>query len=1363
TFANNYNWRNRKNPCAPAFYGKDRTISKNILASDLGMIAKKAEDGEYHVFVTNLKTAQPVPNAEVKFYNYQQRALATKTTDPNGKVVLNSLKDEPHIIVAQLDGEYAYLRINGGNALSVSNFEVSGKKVKEGLKGFVYGERGVWRPGDSLFFTLILEDRKNLYPQDLPVVFEFKNPQGQIIKRKAVSENVNGMYRFTTNTSEDAPTGIWSLVAKAGGTKFYKSVKIETIKPNRLKINLDFGKEELTYKDINLEGDLQVNWLHGAVGANMKSEFTLKLKESTVNFEKYANYTFSNTRSYYNSEEQSVFDGKTDSEGHATFNADLEIKRNAPTKLQAVFNGKVYEPSGNYSIAYKALPFYPYETMLGVQISGTEKSYGFIETDKNHSVNIVCVDKDQTPITRQGVSVKLYKLNWRWWWDYDNGRYNYNNSTSRELISTGKVDLKSGKGKWDFKVEYPSWGRYLVEVKDPVSGHVSRKIFYVDWPYWRGSSKRGMKEGAAILALSSDKDKYNVGDEVKIKVPASKGGKVLVSIENGSSILKSFWVDAKSNVVDVKFKVDQSMAPNVYASVLVLQEHMQTKNDLPIRMYGVLPIMVENPNTHLKPIIQMPEVIEPFQEVNIKVAEEQGKDMTFTLAVVDEGLLDLTNFRTPEPWKYFYAKEALGVKTWDLFDDVIGAYSGDLQHLLAIGGDMSKKGEKENKVKRFKPVVKYFGPYHVKGGSSKTISFKMPNYVGSVKTMVVASQNGSYGHADQTTPVRQPLMVLGTMPRVLAPNEVIDIPVSVFATDNTIQNAKVSLELNEYLEIIGSSTKELIFAKPGEQLVTFKVKVKNSLGAAKVKIKGTGNGKVSLHEIDVEVRSPNPEIIKTFDKVLSSGEEWTSSVTKFGVKGTNELTLEVSTLPSINLDKRLNYLIQYPHGCIEQTTSSVFPQLFLDKVTNLTEFQKQRINANVQSGVERLYKFKAEEGGLSYWPGSGSYSSWGTSYATHFMVLAKKQGYDVDEQFLNKVLNFMKRKSRRFSSLKSYARMQQAYRLYVLALANKADLSAMNRLAQSTNLTSNVRYRLAAAYALLNKKEMANKLLVGYSVKNEEKSYSWRWYTYGSYERDQAMVLETFILLDRKAEAFSLLKELADKLGSDRWYSTQTTSYSLLAYSQFVNKFGKGKTATLTYEYNENGKKEWVSNDPVARRSFDVTEKNTNQLSLKNTGDQMIFVRVFNKGIPLEPQTENISSKLEMEIWYETLDGKRIDVSDIKQGTEFKSFIKVHNPGFFGHYRDLALSQIVPSGWEIRNTRLNEGATGLESKTNYVDIRDDRINLYFGLRRGVTKVFEIELHASFVGSYSLPPVLCTAMYDDTIKAQKGGRKVQVSK
>jgi uncharacterized protein YfaS (alpha-2-macroglobulin family) len=776
-------------------------------------------------------------------------------------------------------------------------------------------------------------------------------------------------------------------------------------------------------------------------------------------------------------------------------------------------------------------------------------------------------------------------------------------------------------------------------------------------------------------------------------------------------------------------------------------------------LYGVIPIIVEDPQTHLEPVITMPDVLEPGKEVTITVSEKTKRKMTYTVAVVDEGLLDLTRFKTPDAWNRFYAREALGVKTWDIFDHVMGAFGSRIERLLALGGDMEATKEDDAKANRFKPVVKFLGPFTLDGGSQKH-TFVMPQYIGSVKTMVVAGYEGAYGLADKATPVRKPLMVLATLPRVLGPEEKLKLPVTLFAMEKNVKNVKVEVRASGPLQL--GSTSQSVTMNEADMTVEFDLTVKSAIGIGKIEVTATSGNYKATDVIEIDVRNPNPVVSQVEESVLDAGKTWSTTVTPVGMTGTNTATLEVSSIPPINLGDRLRYLMQYPYGCIEQTTSSVFPQLYLDQVKALTDPEKTVIQRNVKAGIERLKLFVNRDGGFSYWPGKEGSDSWGSTYAGHFLLEAEAKGYVVPRDIMKRWKKYQRDRAQDWRRNHEYysSELMQAYRLYTLALAGDPELGAMNRLREQNNLPVSAAWMLAAAYAKAGQPEAAKKLIAGKPTKVT--NYQELSYSYGSDERDVAIILETLILLNERAKAFEILKEVSASLSSSSWMSTQSVAWSLKSVAAFV---GAEKRGELKFVYTYKGKDVAASTDlPVAQLTLQVDGVPSGALKVTSQSKGALFVRLIKTGAPARGSEEEAESNLNLSVSYTDTDGNALDPSRLEQGTEFIASVTVTNPSVRGSYQNMAINQMFPSGWEINNLRLDEAESRLKGdRPTYQDIRDDRVYTYFDIVAGQKKTFKVLLTASYSGSYYLPAVSCEAMYDHTIYARKKGQVVEVVK
>ncbi len=1367
-----FEWGHRENPCFPAYYWSNNFIRRNVLASNLGIIAKSGKDGAYFISVADLRTTEPIASVQLDFYDYQQQLLESTHTDGDGNATVD-LRKKPFVVVASYNGGKGYLRLMDPNALSLSRFDVAGAVTQKGLKGYLYGERGVWRPGDSLYLNFVLEDKAGNLPPNHPLSFELFDPRGQSQHKITTTKNVNNVYPLQCVTDPDAPTGNWRAEIKIGGAKFTKTLKIETIKPNRLKINLDFGKEELIVGDENLKGDLQVNWLHGAPAQNLKTKIEVQVKAMKTSFSTFKEYAFDDPARKFEAEPQVIFEEAVDKNGKAKVGATISTSDAAPGKLKANFKIRAFENGGDFSTDVFAMPYHPYKSYAGVYIPENKYKQRRLDIGKENKVDFAAVDTDGNPLAGRTLEVGLYRVNWRWWWDRDNDNVSrYNSSTHVDAMK--KQTLKTnGKGETDWGLQIDRWGRYLVRVCDPKSGHCSGQYFYAGYPWYDNDGSGKNRNAAAMLAFSADKEKYNVGDPVELSIPTGEEGRCLISIESGTKVIETYWMDAKAGENKFSFYATEQMAPTVYANVTLIQPHGQVKNDLPIRMYGVIPINVENKETRLDPIVSMPDVLEPEQQVTVEVKEKNGKPMAYTIALVDDGLLDLTRFKTPNPWDAFYAREALGVKTWDIYDHVLGAYGGELERILSIGGDGEvRPGKGSQRANRFKPVVRNIGPFYLESGAKASHTIDIPNYVGSVRTMIVASNNGAYGRSEKTTPVRKPLMVLATLPRVLGPTETLTLPVNVFAMEEKVKDVTVTLEETSGLvEIVGDKTRNIRFDKPGEDMVSFDLKVSETVGVARFKVTAKGGGEVASQEIEIQVRNPNPYVTDVHKKDVAAGDTWSKDFELKGIKGTNTGILEVSNIPPIDLGKRLNYLIRYPHGCIEQTTSSGFPQLYVDRLMEIDSKKKEQIPENIKATIDRLKMFHLSNGGFTYWPGY-DYSPWGTNYAGHFLLEARALGYTVPDYIIDTWIEFQGKTARewtkdtresRYYSYGSNAQLMQSYRLYTLAMAKAPELGAMNRMREMNDLSNISSWRLAAAYALAGKPEVA-KTIMAKLDKNVE-DYIELSHTYGSGLRDMAMILETLTLTGEIDASNDMARKVSEYLSNDRWYGTHTVAYSLLAIGKYVGDTKVGDKFQFVYQLGNGSKVTASSTKPIMQVDIPVDQLSKKSLLLENNNGKLLYARLIVSGQPLIGDKTEAANKLEMKVKYTDIKGKDIDPAKITQGTDFIAEVTIKHPNKKGRrYEEMALSQIFPSGWEIHNSRMDnvEGYTGT-TKPEYQDIRDDRVHSYFDIAAGDTHTYRVQLNAAYQGRYYMPTVYCEAMYDNTINARQPGKWIEVVK
>jgi uncharacterized protein YfaS (alpha-2-macroglobulin family) len=514
--------------------------------------------------------------------------------------------------------------------------------------------------------------------------------------------------------------------------------------------------------------------------------------------------------------------------------------------------------------------------------------------------------------------------------------------------------------------------------------------------------------------------------------------------------------------------------------------------------------------------------------------------------------------------------------------------------------------------------------------------------------------------------------------------------------------------------------------------------------------------------MEIEVRSPNPPEIRAELKVIRQGEKFETTFKPFGVEGSNSTLLEVSPLPSINLEKRMDYLLDYPYGCTEQITSAAFPQLWLSELTSNDPLVTHSASANIMEAINKIISRQMINGGIALWPGSSQPDNWVTSYAGHFMTEAERKGYSIPSGFKQKWIGYQKKSAQewRFDTRYKQSANDQAYRLFTLALAGQPEKGAMNRLRESPGIPQLSKWLLAAAFATTGRPEVAAGLLDVRNTSTEQEYYN---YYYGSEMRDKAIILYTLTLLKNEEQALPLLKTICDNFNNETWYSTQSVAWGLLSYMKWTNSIPGDKNSPSKFKIAFNGSK---SDQTILSKqvwSKDLKQNNdNNSLVVENNSGKPLYVTLTRKGVPMVSDIAREDKGLSMKIDYVDMALKPIDQKNLKQGTDFMMVVKVTN-NTFALVDNIALTEMVPSGWEIQNTRLFEADYGIkESSSDYRDFRDDRVNTFFSLTQGQTKTFVLILNAAYKGEFYQPSVWCEAMYTPNCYSRYPGTPVKVT-
>lgn len=1103
-----YEWSEAGDPAKPSYYmDASRFPAVQLISSDIGLMAQADNLGGLDVVATDLITARPLPGVSLEVFDFQLKSLGKAKTDKNGIASFRPDR-KAFAVVAKAGGSVAYLKLSPAAALDVSRFDTGGQVRSEGgLKAFMYGDRGVWRPGDTVNLSVIVADSRQKLPKDHPASLDVYTPEGRFHSR-FVAAGHDGFYCFGIPTDEGDPTGYWKAVFTIGESVFSRTLNVENIKPNRLRINADYPQ----VLELGKESRVQVesSWLSGASASGLQVKSVLKVSGVAQSpFRGYSKYTFSSPSPQPSASESQLFAGVLQTSGKASFSFTPAKAPEAPGMLKGTVITSVMEPGGDESFVTGEVLCSPFKSYVGIRLPEGE----YLETDRDNRVDIAVLGPDGKRVKGHRIEYAVFKTGWSWWWDASarGGLSSYVNGSFLKTIAEGGFVSGSGDYSFNIRENYPEWGRYLVLARDTESGHVSGRAFTIDWPEYRGRADRKDPEAATHLSISADKASYTAGEKVTVYIPAAPGARALVSVENSVEVLRREWVETSDKDTPWTFTAEPSMAPDVFVHVTLIQPYKATEGNLPIRLYGFRRVKIEAPETILEPVIAMPERLEPGQEFTVKVSEKKGRPMTYTLAIVDEGLLDITSFKTPDPWEKMYRQEALGVTTWDMFDRVIGADASTLSTIAAIGGDEDavKEARKDN---RFNPVVLFVPARTVEKGAD-AVRLTMPVYIGSVRVMVVASRDNSFGRAWKTVPVESPLMTVSSAPERLGPGEETLLAVNVFSS---VGDATVSVKADGPVSLLGSATQK---AGAGGVL-RFRLKALDKEGDATLRITSRGGGHAMEEELKLLVRNNIPDVLSVKHFRLEAGEE--ASV--------GSASVQVNSYPAPNFDKILSEVSSRSYGGSYGLAASGITLLHLRPQSEA-----------IPQIIAGLYGSQLPDGGWPLWE-KGRSSALASSMAGQFLAEASSAGYEVNAGVLGKWKNYQNSASRREYSA------AEAYRLYTLVLAGDTPVAAMNRLRESSEIGAQARYILSAAYSLSGKRSQASALL---EVPENEQSSSLE---------DRLWAMYALILCDRIPEALTLAQECAQALDDA---TLQDYALASVAYGTLEKKLPSGNVMTV--------------------------------------------------------------------------------------------------------------------------------------------------------------------------------------------------------
>ncbi len=1311
------------------------SVSKNLIFSNIALSAQNLNK-QLVVHARDFSKNEALENVKIELVSKQNQILQSQNTDSNGDAKFQIQEDDEILyILASKENQISVLRFS--NPLSTDGYDVEGDQNHEMIKAFIYTDRGVYRAGDSVHLSVVA--RENTNPLKHPINFTLINPKNQKIIENRILKSQNDIYYTQINLDKNAINGLYRANFNITGVEFSKDILVQSVVPNRIKVELN-ADENRSLDDGSLNYELSSKYLFGALASNLKYQSVVYFSPKNYHNSKYKDYIFTNPSSLIIS---ASADDKGNLDEKGRVQSSVEIPENILNSQGYNFNARivseVFEKGGRSVKAVKDVNLNRYDYFVGMKTLANS----YVSEGETIDFYAIVSDLKEKLVSGKTLEYRIYQNDYYWWWDYDSYDEflrSIKQDTNTKLIEKGELTSSSEPMKFSFNTSN-YYGQMFIELIDKESEVSTGQSFYVS--SWGEPSYADV---VSSLKIKSDKNKYKIGQSAKIEFESVAGAKALITLSSNSKIIDRFVMDTQDESTSIELAMKKEYAPNIYVSVSLFQDYNKIDNDRALRLFGVIPLYVEDENTKLDLELKTPDKILPNSNFEIEIQSKDKRAFNYTVAIVDEGLLDLTDFKTPDIWKGFYAKTGFTLKTYDTYSQIIPKFTGGDSVLGGLRVDKNR----DDSAQRFKPVALFNTPARSDETGFAKLKFKMPSYMGSVRVMVVANENDAYGSVSKDIQVSAPLVMLETLPRTLKIGDNFTLLTQIFKTENRIKNATLSVRSKNSLIKISPDTQTIDFKSATNLEVMMDANVSdNRIGKELLEFELKSEDYTYKNEIEIDIKPINAYTYENNTSLIKAGES-KEFIIKDYILGTTNATLKLSPTPILDMDKRIKYLLNYPYGCIEQTTSAVLPQLFLDKFS--MEFDKQKAINNINAAIERYSNFQTADGGFAYWQGGDESNAWGSNYAGMFLILAKQNGYFVPdsmyERWLKYEQNFVQK-----SVYRDYMMDIKANSLYLLAMAKKPNISEMNLLYDNLNtLSTEAKWQLAAAYKLAGVEDTAKQIASKISIEPDSK-YSF--YTYGSLVRDEAIIANAYKQIYGTNNE-ELLQKISDTLLSKDYLSTQSTGYALYALAMGANLENMNENfmdATLkiddqAYTINQNQMQIFSFNDEKAIVS----------------ANKDIFVSFGVEGVKAS-ENPAFSNKISLDRAFYDEKGNKISPSEIGSGQTFYMRISVSLNEGANYVSNIALTQILPSGWEVSNTLLDDNTPSFIKNSNYdfIDVRDDKIMWFFGLNKNRTHHFYIKLNAITPGSYTLSGAYAEAMYDDTYRALSESEKVVVKR
>lgn len=1336
--------------------------TKLVSISDIGLIMKTSEN-EVVVFANSIKTAEPMGGVEVSLISSNNQTIQTAKTDGKGMAIFKEFKASkfrPAMITAHTEDDFNYLFLEGSQ-VETSRFDVEGKRDNSsGFEAFIYGDRDIYRPGETLHFNTII--RKNNWESvgEIPVKIRLLLPNGKEFQTFKKTTNTQGAVEMSVPTDRASITGVYVVeVLNANDVLLAsRNISIEEFMPDRIKVEVKSGKEFYRNGE-TIQINATATNLFGPPASNRNYQMELNLNRKLFEPKEYKGFIFDiqdNTNF-----EMVAREGVTNENGLASEGFQIPATYANMGVLEAKTYVTVFDETGRPVNRLSKLDIFTQSVFYGIGMPDT-----YIGTNVPTQIPLVSLNKDGKLVSAKG-RVEIVRFDYQTVIEKNaDNTLKYSSKKQTKVVYSRTMNFDGGKAMVSYAP--PVSGEYEIRVHSEGAKSWTAQGFYA---YGYGSTENSSFEvnNEGKVEMSFDKEKYKVGDKATVLFKTPFQGKLIVTIER-NHVLENFVIETDKKSAELSFKIGKEHLPNVYVSATLIRP--MDGSNMPLTVaHGYAPIMVEDLDNQLP--IEIVAVEKSRSKTKQRVTIKTKGSTELTIAVVDEGILQLKNFKTPDPYVHFYQKQALEVDSYDLYPFLFPELS--ISGSSSIGGDGYDMQKRVNPLNngRVNLVAIWSGIVKTGVGGEATFEFDIPQFSGDLRIMAVAYKDEAFGSATKNMKVADPLVISTALPRFASPNDEIQVPVNIANTTKQNANVTATVSLSGGLSVVGNKTQTLVIPAEKEGRAYFAVKAAPSIGNATVNVVVSGLKEKFTEKIELTIR-PTTSLLKTsVAGVVNGGSVGNVNLVNDYIPSSLKTEMTLSKSPMVQFMDKFQNLLNYPYGCVEQTTSTAFPQLYFSEFVKQIQSGKKpymktgesQLNprTNVEAAIHKIETMQLPSGGLSYWQGGDRESWWGSAYATHFLLESQKNDYQVNSSTLGKLIEYltvasnskMTDKEHYFLETGTYetkviAARETIYSLYVLAMAGKPNRSVMNYYKSNMDLlTTDSKYLLAAAYSLIGEVKSYTAILPkNYGLEITEKQ------TGGSFSspiRNQALVLNTLIDTDpNNLQIPTLARQLSQNLKAEPYLTTQEQAFAFLALGKLAKK---ANASTLTASISSNNK---VVGNFTAN---DLLIKNIgNQSVVRTQGKGILYYFAQAEGLSATGKYEQIDNVLKVRKQFYTRSGQPLGGAKFKQNQLIVVKITLQSTNGLA-VDNVVVTDMLPAGVEIENPRLtaDRDLVWVKDQTTpeHFDIRDDRINFFTNISNK-PQTFYYLVRAVSKGKFQMGPVSADAMYRGEYRSYSGG-------